>query len=144
MVHVPYKGGAPALTDTLGGQVEMYAASPSEVLGIVATKQLRLLAISDDHRIAQLPDVPAIAETYPGFRALTWNGLLGPAHMPASIVVQLADQVRGALADAAFVDRLVAAAVEPAPTRPDQFTAEIRDEYALWRDVITRAGLLVR
>lgn len=144
MIHVPYKGGAPALTDTIAGQVELYAASPSEVLGVGGSGQLRLLAISSDHRIAQLDDVPAIAETYPDFQARTWNGLLGPARMARPVIDQLAGQVREALADPAFVARLAAAAVEPAPGDPTQFAAEIRGEYAIWRDVVMRAGLLAR
>ncbi len=144
LIHVPYKGGAPALTDTIAGQVEMYAASPSEVLGVAATRQLRLLAISDRHRIAQMSDVPTIAETYPDFLALTWNGLLGPAGIPVQVVDRVADEVRRALADPAFVDRLAAAAVEPAPTDPAEFAAEIRSEHAMWRDVVARAGLQVR
>jgi tripartite-type tricarboxylate transporter receptor subunit TctC len=143
MTHVPYKGGAPALTDTIAGQVEMYAASPSEVEPHVGSGNLRLLGISTSARIKQLPDVPAIAELYPGFVAVTWNGLLGPAGMPAAVVERLGAELQAAMKEPDFLDRLEKIGVDPAPTTPAQFAAEIRDEYAMWRDVIKDAGILV-
>jgi tripartite-type tricarboxylate transporter receptor subunit TctC len=144
MTHIPYKGGALALNDTLGGQVQMYAASPSEVLGYQDSDRIRLLGISSNQRIKQLPNVPAIADIYPGFRALTWNGVLGPAQMPAPVVNVLASEIRKALEDPTFVERLVAAGVEPALTTPANFAAQIVEEHTMWRDVITRAGILVQ
>jgi tripartite-type tricarboxylate transporter receptor subunit TctC len=143
MTHVPYKGGAQPLTETIAGQLEMYSASPSEVLPHLGTGTIKLLGISSDKRIPQLPDVPAIAEFYPGFRAVTWNGLFAPAGTPAAIVLRLADAVQQALKDPAFLDRLEKMGVEPVPTTPASFTAEIKGEYAMWRDVIKSAGLLV-
>ena len=84
MVHVPYKGGALALADTLSGQVQMYAASPSEVIQQGRAGKLRLLGITTAQRNPQLPDVPAISETLPGFSVSSWNGLFAPAGTPPS------------------------------------------------------------
>src|SRR4051812_31129468 len=143
MTHVAYKGGAEPLTNTIAGQIEMYSASPSEVLPHVGSGTIRLLGISSEKRIPQLADVPAIAESYPGFRAVTWNGLFAPAGTPPAIIERLSASVRQALKDEAFLDRLAKMGVEPVPTTPAEFAAEIRSEYAMWRDVIKAAGLLV-
>lgn len=141
MTHVPYKGGAPALTDTIAGQVQMYAASPSEVLGLTNSDRVRLLGISSLQPISQLPNVPAIAQFYPGFQALTWNGMIGPANMPREIVNALSREIMKALKDPAFVEKLQKAGVEPMLTTPEEFTKEIQDEYKMWAEVITKAGI---
>ena len=139
--HAPYTGGAPALTDTIGGHVHMYAASPSEVIAHIENPQLRLLGISSPKPISQLPAVPAIAQFYPNFQALTWNGLIGPANMPKEVVDILSREVLKALNDKAFVERLQKAGVEPVPTTPAEFKKEIEDEYKMWADVIAKAGI---
>jgi tripartite-type tricarboxylate transporter receptor subunit TctC len=143
MVHVPYKGGAPALADTLGGQVQMYAGSPSELVAHAKGGKLRLLAITAERRNAALPDVPAVGETYPGFKAETWNGLLGPAGLPRPIVDRLAQEMQRAMKDASFLDRLAKMGLDPVPTTPAQFASAIRSEYAMWRDVIKASGVVV-
>lgn len=141
MTHVPYKGGAPALTDTIAGQVQMYAASPSEVLGLINSDRVRLLGISSLKPISQLPNVPAIAQFYPGFQALTWNGMIGPANMPRDVVNTLSREIMKALKDPAFVEKLQKAGVEPMLTTPEEFTKEIQDEYKMWAEVISKAGI---
>ncbi len=141
LTHVPYKGGAPALTDTIAGQVQMYAASPSEVIGLINSDRVRLLGISSPKPISQLPNVPAIAQFYPGFQALTWNGMIGPANMPREIVNTLSREVMKALKDPTFVEKLQKAGVEPMLTTPEEFTKEIQDEYKMWAEVIAKAGI---
>lgn len=141
MTHVPYKGGAPALTDTIAGQVQMYAASPSEVLGLTNSDRVRLLGISSLKPISQLPNVPAIAQFYPGFQALTWNGMIGPANMPRDVVNTLSREIMKALKDPVFIEKLQKAGVEPMLTTPEEFTKEIQDEYKMWAEVITKAGI---
>src|SRR5258708_33620350 len=96
MIHVPYKGGSQTITETMADHVQMYSSSPSEVIPFVGTGRLQLLGISSETRIPQLPDVPAIAEIYPGFRAVTWNGLFAPAGTPAPIVERPAAAGSGA------------------------------------------------
>ena len=141
MTHVPYKGGAPALADLLGGQIQMYAASPSEVIAHAKTGKVKLLAISGDRRTPQLPDVPTVAESYPKFRAVTWNGLLAPAATPVAILERVNAELSRALKDPAFLDRLARIGVDPAPTTRAEFNAAIRSDYALWRDLIKATGI---
>ena len=136
MLHVPYKGGAPALADLLGGQVQMYTGSPSELIGHARSGKLKLLGISSAKRNPQLPDVPAIAELYPKFSALTWNGLLAPAATPAAVVERVSQEMLKAMRDQAFLERLAKIAVDPVVTTPAEFSASIRADYPMWRDVI--------
>ena len=143
MVHVAYKGGAPALADTLSGQVQMYAGSPSELLQHAAAGKIKLLGITSDRRNAQLPNVPAIAELYPGFKAMTWNGLVAPAGLPAAITNRLAGEMQKLMKDAAFLDRLAKLGLDPVPTTPASFAADIRSEYTMWRDLIKSTGVVV-
>ena len=143
MVHVAYKGGAPALADTLSGQVQMYAGSPSELLQHAAAGKIKLLGITSERRNAQLPNVPAIAEVYPGFKAMTWNGLLAPAGLPPAITSRVAGEMQKLLKDAAFLDRLAKLGLDPVPTTPASFSADIRSEYAMWRDLIKSTGVVV-
>ncbi len=143
MTHVPYKGGAQTITETIAGHVQMYSASPSEVIPFVGTGRVRLLGISSPKRIPQLPDVPAIAELYPDFRAVTWNGLFGPVGLPSPIVDRLAGAMTAAMKDRDFLDRMQKLGIEPTPSTPAQFAATLRADYGLWRDVIRDAGILV-
>ena len=143
MVHVAYKGGAPALADTLSGQVQMYAGSPSELLQHAAAGKIKLLGITSDRRNAQLPNVPAIAEIYPGFKAMTWNGLLAPAGLPPAITTRLAGEMQKLMKDAVFLDRLAKLGLDPVPTTPASFASDIRSEYAMWRDLIKSTGVVV-
>ena len=89
---VPYRGGAQALSDVLAGQIDLYSASVSEVIPYTTTGKLSLLAVSNATRLAQLPALPTIAETYPGYAVETWNGLVGPAGMPEAVLARLADE----------------------------------------------------
>jgi tripartite-type tricarboxylate transporter receptor subunit TctC len=143
MLHVPYKGGAPALADAMAGQVHMYAGSPSELIAHAKGGKLKLLGISSEQRNAQFPDVPTIAELYPGFKALTWNGLLAPANLPKPIVERLANEMQKALKDPVFLDRMAKMGLDPVPTTPAQFASDIRMEYAMWRDLIKTTGVTV-
>jgi tripartite-type tricarboxylate transporter receptor subunit TctC len=143
MVHVPYKGGAPALADTLAGQVQMYAGSPSELIPHAKTGKIHLLGISSRERNAQLPDVPAIAETLPGFQAMTWNGLLAPAGTPQPVIDRLASEMAKAFKDPVFLDKLARMGLDPMPGGPAEFGEAIRSDYAMWRDVIKSVGLTV-
>ena len=141
MVHVPYKGTMPALADTMSGQVQMYAGFPSELKGYVGDEKLKFLGITAEHRNPSLPNVPAVSELYPGFNALTWNGLLGPAHLPEPIVRKLSQEMQRSMRDPAFLDQLVKMGLDPVQTTPEQFAAQIENEYAMWGDVIKKAGI---
>ena len=141
MVHVPYKGDAPALADTIAGQVQMFAGSPSELIGHVGDGMLKFLGITAEHRNPSLPNVPTVSEFYPGFSAVTWNGLLGPAHLPEPIVRKLSQEMQRSMSDPAFLDPLAKMGLDPVRTTPAQFAAEIKNEYAMWGDVIKKAGI---
>jgi tripartite-type tricarboxylate transporter receptor subunit TctC len=141
MTHVPYKGGSQTITETIADHVQMYSSSPSEVIPFVGTGKLQLLGISSEARIRQLPDVPAIAEFYPGFRAVTWNGLFAPIGTPRPIVDKLAGAIAKALKDPEFVDRLEKIGIEPMPGTPAEFTKTLVADYALWSRVIKDAGI---
>jgi tripartite-type tricarboxylate transporter receptor subunit TctC len=141
MTHVPYKGGAQTVTETMANHVQMYSASPSEVIPFAGTGKLRLLGISSRKRIAQLPDVPAIAEIYPGFHAETWNGLFAPAGTPHAVVERIAGAVAAAMRTRDFAGHLETLGVEPTIGTPAEFAKTLRADYALWRKVITDAGI---
>jgi tripartite-type tricarboxylate transporter receptor subunit TctC len=143
MVHVPYKGGAPALADTLAGQVQMYAGSPSELIPHAKTGKINLLGISSSQRNAQLPDVPTIAETLPGFKSTTWNGLLAPAGTPQPVINAMAAEMAKAFKDPVFLDKLARLGLDPVPGSPQEFGDSIRGDYAMWRDVIKSVGLTI-
>lgn len=141
MTHVPYKGGGPSIAETMANHVQMYSASPSEVVSFAGTGKLRLLGISSRKRIPQLPDVPTIAEIFPGFHAETWNGLLAPAGTPPAVVSRIAGAVDKAMRSPDFAGHLEKLGVEPTIGTPAEFAKLVRDDYALWRKVITEAGL---
>jgi len=82
-----------------------------------------------------------VREFYPGFNAVTWNGLLGPAHLPEPIVRKLSQEIQRSLKDSVFLDRLAKMGLDPILTTPAEFAAEIKNEYAMWGDVITKSGI---
>jgi tripartite-type tricarboxylate transporter receptor subunit TctC len=141
MVHVPYRGTAEALRDTISGQVQMYAGFPSELKGHFGGGKLEFLGITAEHRNPSLPNVPTVSELYPGFNALTWNGLLGPAHLPEPIVYKLSQEIQRSMRDPAFLDQLVKMGLDPVLTTPAQFAAQIKNDHAMWGDVIKKAGI---
>jgi len=138
---IPYKGGAPALTDVLGGQIDFYSGNLSEVLPYAKSNSLRLLAVSSEARIPQLPDVPTIAETYPGHVVETWNGILAPTGVPAVVVDTVAREMQKIHADREFQEKLVSMGVTPIPEIKEAFRRRILDDIAKWKPVIINAGI---
>lgn len=142
MVQVPYKGGGPALADTIAGHVKIYFGNLSEVIPQVQAGSLRAIAVSSDHRAAQLPAVPTVSESgYPGFRTITWNGLMAPAATPKEIIDKIASEVAVAVKDPAVAARLVAYGVEPLGDTPEQFAATVAADIPLWAAAVKMAGL---
>ena len=142
MIHVPYKGGGPASTDVLAGHVKVYFSNLSAIAAQVQGGALRALAISDNKRHAQLPDVPTMSELgYRDFRTLTWNGLVAPAATPKEIVERLAGEIALALKDDAIRQRLVSYGVDPLGDRPEEFAATIAADLALWAEAVKVAGV---
>lgn len=141
MVHVPYKGGAPAISDVMGNQVPVYFGNLSEALP-QAGRGLRALAVSGVKRAGKLPDVPTVAESgYPGFRSETWNGLIAPAGTPAAIVDVVAAEVKNALRESAILQRFDNYGVDPIGSTPSEFARTIAADIALWGEAIKAANV---
>lgn len=141
MVHVPYRGMAPALNDLLGGQVQASFATASASIQYVTAGKLKALAVTTASRSEALPDVPAVAEFVPGYAATTWYGLGAPRNTPASIIDMLNREVNAALADPKMRARLAALAGTLLPGSPVDLAKFIADETEKWGKVIRVAGI---
>jgi tripartite-type tricarboxylate transporter receptor subunit TctC len=144
LIHVPYKGAAQALTDTLGGQVDSFMSSVPSALGQVRSGRLRALAVTSAKRSSELSDTPTVAESgFPGFEANTWYGLLAPAGTPAPIVVRLNAEVNRALAAKDVRERLAREGGDVLGGSPAQFAAFLAAEHAKWGRVVRESGAKV-
>jgi tripartite-type tricarboxylate transporter receptor subunit TctC len=142
IVHVPYKGGGPALIALLAGQVQVYFGPIGTVLPHVRSGKARALAVTSVQRSPALSDVPTVAESgLPGFRQDAWNGLLAPAHTPRAVVDKLSTQVAAVLNTPAIRERLIVDGVEPGGIKPDELGAMLKEEIAKWAKVVAQAGI---
>jgi tripartite-type tricarboxylate transporter receptor subunit TctC len=142
LLHVPYKGGNPAITDVLGGQLPLVAVNAVEVLPHVRAGKLRVLAALSAERVATLPDAPTIAESgYKGFEASVWHAVIAPRGTPPAIVEQLSAEVRKALAAPDVKERLAALGAEVSPTGPAELGALIRLERERYGKLISEANI---
>jgi len=142
MTNVSYKGNAPALTDVIAGHVPTTFSLIGDTLPHAKSGNIRLLAVSSERRAAQVPDVPTVSESgYPGYNAISWNGLLAPAGTPKLIVDRIAAEVGRAVKDAKFIERLSKIGVEPLGNSPDEFTALIAAEIPMWAEAVKIAGV---
>src|SRR5260221_3441779 len=131
MVHVSYRGGAPALLEVVGGQVPAYFGNLAELLPYA--DKLTLLAVSGERRARQLPNIPTVAEAgYPGFRASTLNAIAAPAATPPEIIARLAEAMASAAQDADFVAKLDRIGVDPVCGTPAEFAATLRADLVTW------------
>jgi tripartite-type tricarboxylate transporter receptor subunit TctC len=142
MIPVSYKGGAAPLTDVIAGHVKTYFSNLSVVMPHVNSGALRMLGVTAERRLAAIPNVPTFSESgFPGFRILTWNGLMAPAGTPASIIDRMAREVARAVKDPKFVERLASDGFDPIGNRPDEFASMIADDIAFWADAVKFAGM---
>lgn len=141
--HVPYKGASAAIPDLMGGRVDFYMASVPSIQGHVASGQLRAIAVTSAKRSPVLRDTPTIAETYPGFEAVTWFGILAPAGTPAPIVEKLNAKINDALKDPAVRQAIEKEGGTVEGGTPQQFQKLIRDEIAAWATVVKQSGAKV-
>ena len=141
LVHVPYKGTAPAMTDLIAGQVQLMFTSMPTVLGHVKAGRLKLLGTGGSKRSAVIPDTPPIADTVPGFELVTWYSVFAPARTPAAIVTRLNTEIGKVLADPESRDRLAAQGLEPTTMTPEELGRYSRAELARWAKVIKSAGI---
>jgi tripartite-type tricarboxylate transporter receptor subunit TctC len=139
---IPYKGGAPAITDLLGERITFMPINPVEVIAHIRAGRLRALAVASDKRLPLLPDVPTAAEAgLPGYEASVWWGLVAPAKTPQEIVRKLNGETNAALANPAIANKLAELGVVVTSGTPDQFTAFIKSQTELWSGVIKSAGI---
>jgi tripartite-type tricarboxylate transporter receptor subunit TctC len=143
MTSVSYRGTAPALTDVIGGQIPVTFVPISEAVAQATNPNIRLLAVSSEKRSARLPNVPSIAETYPGYNAVSWTGMLGPASLPKPIVDKLAGEMAKAAKDPKFVEQLQTNGIDLAVEGPDKFAAFIAKEIPNWAKAVEIAGVKV-
>jgi tripartite-type tricarboxylate transporter receptor subunit TctC len=141
MVHIPYRGGAPALTDLIGGQVQVMFSPLPESIGAIKGGQVRALAVTTATRSEALPDVPTVGDFVPGFEASTWQGIGAPKNTPADIVATLNKEVNAALADPKIKSRLAELGSLPTPMSPAEFKDLIVVETEKWGKVIRDANI---
>ncbi len=141
--HVPYKGDTPALTDLLAGQMQAQFASGPVLLPHVKAGKVRALAVSTAKRSSALPDLPAISETYPGYHASGWNGMIAPAGTPSEIVNRLNRSISIFLKRPDIQDRLRGDSREAIPTTPDEFAMMIASEIATWSKVVKAGNIRI-
>ena len=140
--HVPYRGGTPAITDTIGGQVPLVAVNALEVLPHARSGKLKVLAVLSPNRTANFPDVPTIAESgFPGFEASVWYGLVAPAATPKPIVQKLHAEVQKALQTQEVRERMTAVGGEVVPASAEQFGALIRSERLRYEKLVREANI---
>jgi tripartite-type tricarboxylate transporter receptor subunit TctC len=144
MVHVPYRGAGPILSDMLAGRVQVYFAVPTSVTPRINEGRLRALAVTGAQRSALFPDLPTVQETgLQGFVVESWYGLLGPANLPAEILARLHADTLAMLQEPEMRRRLAAGGLEPVSSTPAEFAALIRSELDRWGPVIRAAGVRI-
>jgi tripartite-type tricarboxylate transporter receptor subunit TctC len=137
--NVPYRGSAPALNDLVAGSVDCMFDNLGVSMQLVKAGRLKLIAVASPQRMASLPDVPSIAETLPGFAAVTWYAIVAPPGTPAAVVDKVNAGVNEALGDPDIKKRLAELSSEPAGGTPQETAAYFRDETQRWKNVITSA-----
>jgi len=141
MVHVPYKGGGPAMADAMAGHVALYFGNLSEVIPHAGGTRMRVLAVSGDKRAPQLPDVPTVAESgYPGFRTSTWNGIAAPAKTPQAVIERIAREMQPARNDAGFASRLHVIGVDAICGTPEEFAKTLKADIVTWSEAVRISG----
>ena len=136
MVHVPYKGAAPALLDVLGGRIDFMITNLGDVTRQVQAGQLRLLAQGDPLKFPLFPDLPRIADTLPGFEVTGWFGICGPKAMPTDAIKRVDEALRQVMQDPAFLRRLQDSGFSPHYEGPEVFTRRLENDRKRWREVI--------
>jgi tripartite-type tricarboxylate transporter receptor subunit TctC len=143
MTHVPYRGSAPALTDLMGGQVQLMFDNLPSSLAFIKAGRLRALGVTSAGRAAALPDTPPVADTVPGFEASSWFGILAPAGTPRDVVTKVNAETAKWLASPDAKERLAAQGANAAGGSPDDFAKHIQPETANWAKVVKESGAKV-
>src|SRR5215212_1700129 len=143
MLHVPYKGAGPALTDLIGGQVHVLFDNLPSSIGHIKGGRLRALAVTSAEREPALPDIPTVGDTVPGYEATAWFGIGMPKGTPRDIILKVNAEVNRALADPKMRERLAELGGKPIPGTPEDFGRVIQQEIEKWAKVVTASGAKV-
>jgi tripartite-type tricarboxylate transporter receptor subunit TctC len=142
IVHVPYKGGGPAMQGFLGNQVDSFFATPISSISQIKSGKARAIATTGSKRAKLMPDVPTVAEQgFPGYEALNWYGYLAPAGTPKEVVERLHKEIAKALANPKVIEQMEKTGVEPLAMTPEEFGRYIKREYDTWGKVVKQAGI---
>jgi tripartite-type tricarboxylate transporter receptor subunit TctC len=142
MSNVSYRGNAPALTDVIAGHLPTMFSNLSDALPHAQSGAIRILAVSSDVRVPQLPQVPTVAELgYPGYKAVTWNGLMAPTGTPKPVVDKMAAEIAKACKDPKFLERLSSFGADPSGITPTQFAELIATDLKVWAEAVAVAGV---
>jgi tripartite-type tricarboxylate transporter receptor subunit TctC len=140
MQHVPYKGSGPALNDVIAGQISFMFDQYSTVGPNIKAGKLRAIGIATKQRHPLLPDVPTIGESVPGFEVSPWYGLFAPAGTPKEIIARLNTELTKVMKSQEINDRMTTLGWDPVTNSPEEFTAQIKSELAIWADVVKKSG----
>ncbi len=143
MQHVPYKGGSQTIMDLSSGHIEMYLGNTSEILPLAGTKELKLLAVSSKERLKDLPNVPAIAETLPGYTIEAWNGLLAPAGTPQAVINKLEAAAMKAARKPDIIIKLEKLGIVAKGTSSAEHQQILESEQVFFREAVNMAGIKV-
>ena len=143
LIHVPYKGAAGAVTDLVGGQVQVSVQSLPSSLAFIKSSKLKVLGVVNEKRVAALPDVPTIGETIRGFGSTPWYGVFAPAGTPKNIVAQLNAEIARALDSKDVQDKLAGVGCEPYKGTPEQFATLVREDLPKWARIVKDSGATV-
>ena len=143
LVHVPYKGAAAAVTDLVGGQVQVSVQSLPSSISFIKSGKIKVLGVVNEKRVPALPDSPTIGETVKGFGTTPWYGMFVPAGTPKAIVQQLNAEIAKALESKDAIERLAGVGCEPFKSSPEQFASLVRDDLPRWAKIVKDAGATV-
>ncbi len=142
ILHVPYKGGGPAMIDVVAGNVDMMIASPPTSIPMVKAGKLRAIAVAGPTRLTAMPEIPtAVDSGFPDFDARGWYAIAGPAHMPREIVARLHAELARILGAASVKEKLLAAGIEAKTNSPEEMASYVKAEYDRWGKVVKIAGV---
>jgi tripartite-type tricarboxylate transporter receptor subunit TctC len=143
LMHVPYKGASAAVTDLVGGQVQLSVQSLPSSISFIKSGKLKVLGVVNEKRVSALPDVPTIGETIKGFGSTPWYGLFAPAGTPKALIAQLQAEVAKAVDTPDAKEKLATVGCEPFKSSPEQFAALIKDDLPKWARIVKESGATV-
>jgi len=138
--HVPYKGGTPALTDLMGGQIQLVSTGLPACIALIKSGRIQAVAVSSKTRIKNLPNVPTVAETIPGFEVDTWFGFMAPKGTPDAIREKISADLRKVMAEPGLQAKLIESGFVPAISTPSELDAKLVKDLAFWRALVAKSG----